>query len=112
MSLCVIVIPVKAGAQQGCFRVFGMELSYAIVVSFLCAPGGIRFAWEEEGIVTILSEIITEVVLPRFELLEREAVRRKLVRSSELQVRHVGSEGAGLRKVKKALPPRWLTHLR
>ena len=50
------------------------------------------------------------MVFPGFELLEREAVRRKLVWGSELQMGHGWWGEAGIVEV-EALPPRWLPHL-
>jgi hypothetical protein len=88
-----------------------MKFLDAVILCFLSAPGGVYFAWEEEGIVTVLSEIVAKVVFPRFELLEGEAVRWKLIWGSKLQVGHLVDGGAGFSRMKKALPPRWLTHL-
>ncbi|MFN9686345.1 MAG: hypothetical protein ACK583_13940 [Cyanobacteriota bacterium] len=63
-----------------------MKFFDAVILCFLSAPGGVYFAWEEEGIVTVLSEIVAKVIFPRFELLEGEAVRWKLIWGSKLQV--------------------------
>jgi hypothetical protein len=82
LDLVVIVVLVQAISQEAAY---GSWILDAVIICFLSAPGGVYFAWEEEGIVTVLSEIVAKVIFPRFELLEGEAVRWKLIWGSKLQ---------------------------
>jgi hypothetical protein len=46
----------------GCVWILGMKFIDAVILCFLGAPGDIYFAWEEEGIVTVLLEIVAKVL--------------------------------------------------
>ncbi len=63
MGLVVIVVLVQAISQEGCVWILGMKFFDAVILCFLSAPGGVYFAWEEEGIVTVLSEIVAKVII-------------------------------------------------
>ena len=80
----------------------------AVLVVLLGPPGGVEAAWKEEGIVCVLSEVVFEVVFPRFELLEGKPVGGELFRGTELEVSHSGRVVGGGRGSwwNEALPPR------
>ncbi len=62
MGLVVIVVLVQAISQEGCVWILGIKFLDAVILCFLSAPDGVYFAWEEEGVVTVLSEIVAKVV--------------------------------------------------